>query len=76
MKNFNRLSIFILLLISSFVYADDTPPCPGCPGGNTGGVGPGKEASPIDMYVYILAIVAILFIVHFAKKYRAQKSIN
>lgn len=32
-----------------------------------------KPASPVDMYVYVLAIVAILMIAFFAKKYKTQK---
>lgn len=29
--------------------------------------------SPIDMYVYVLAIIAIISIAFFAKKYKTQK---
>ncbi len=37
----------------------DAPPC--------------DVTSPIDMYVYVLMIVAILAIAYFAKKYKTQK---
>lgn len=67
-----RLYLFLLFFCYGFLLADD-PPCPGC---GAGGDGFGAPASPIDMYVYILGIIAILLIVHFAKKYRAQKSLN
>lgn len=36
------------------------------------GVGPGV-ASPIDMYVYALGAIAILFIAFYTKKYKSQK---
>ncbi|MCU7619152.1 hypothetical protein NZ698_18385 [Chryseobacterium sp. PBS4-4] len=41
--------------------------------GGVGGNGYGRPASPIDTYVYILAIAAILMIFYFAKKYKTQK---
>jgi len=43
------------------------------PGGGGGGTGPGNPASPIDMYVYVLGAIALLFVVFFAKKYKIQK---
>ncbi|WP_228421910.1 hypothetical protein [Chryseobacterium soldanellicola] len=45
------------------------PPDPG--GG--GVVGPGAPSSPIDMYVYALGVVAVMFIVFFTKRYKDQK---
>lgn len=63
----------LLFLYVTLSHAQTDPPPPG---GGTGSVGTGQRASSVDMYVYVLAIVAILFIVHFAKKYRAQKSLN
>lgn len=71
MKKINKFILpSVLVFLSVFVY--------GQPGGGTapgvpGATGPGKVASPIDMYVYILAIAAILMIVYFAKKYKTQK---
>lgn len=73
MGKLKRMSAFVALLFSMLMLAQ--PQCPTCPPG-TGGVGghnPGAVASPIDMYVYVLAIVAILIIVYFAKKYKTQK---
>lgn len=32
-----------------------------------------KPTSPIDMYVYVLAIVAIMAIAYFAKRFKTQK---
>lgn len=64
----------VLFLFSMLGYAQ--VPCPTCPtgGGGTGGTTPGaRQSVPIDMYVYILAIAAILMIVYFAKRYKTQK---
>ncbi|MDN3607366.1 signal peptidase [Kaistella yonginensis] len=60
------------------VLVNAQPPCPTCPpggGGGTGGTTPGAVASPIDMYLYILAIAAILFIVLYAKKKQQKQSV-
>ncbi|MCY1660101.1 signal peptidase [Chryseobacterium sp. SL1] len=50
------------------------PPNPG--DGGTGGSGSGGTvvSSPIDMYVYALGIIAVLFIAFFTKKYTAKKA--
>lgn len=42
------------------------------PGGGAGGTGPGAPAAPIDMYVYALSTIAVLFIVFFATKIKKQ----
>lgn len=55
----------------TFFYAQ-APSNPTPPGGVGGGT-PGAQASPIDMYVYVLGIVAVLLIVFFTKKYKSQK---
>ncbi|UMQ40036.1 signal peptidase [Chryseobacterium sp. Y16C] len=75
-KSILRFLSFTYLLFSGLLFAENevpTPPTarPGGTGGDTGT--PGAQASPIDMYVYVLAIVAILTIVYFAKKYKSQK---
>ncbi|REC42637.1 signal peptidase [Chryseobacterium piscium] len=67
------MSTFVALLFSMLMLAQ--PPCPSCPvgGGGVGGNNPGAVASPIDMYVYVLVVIAILAITYFAKKYKTQK---
>jgi hypothetical protein len=66
----NKISALTLVLFSIFVSAQTDIPTPG---GGLGGNGYGRPTSPIDMYVYILAIAAILMIVYFAKKYKTEK---
>lgn len=76
MKIYKKLSLALLLFVTSLIYAQSQPPTPaagGPPGGGTGGTGTGSQASPIDMYVYVLAIAAVLIIAYFAKKYKTQK---
>lgn len=73
MKNINNklLSTFFLFAIILVSAQDDAPPNPG--GGGLGGSGTGGPASPIDMYVYVLGIIAVLFIAFFTKKYSIKK---
>lgn len=74
MKFLNRSLLILFLMIGSLLYADDPiVPIPTPPG--SGGVGPGAPASPIDMYVYILAIAAILFIVLYAKRIKQRQTL-
>lgn len=61
--------LFTCLNVLAFAGA---PPIPG--GGSTGAGGTGAQASPIDMYVIILATVAIVFAVFFAKRYATQQA--
>ena len=68
MKNFNKVITAILFFAVLFTNAQ-----PPNPGGGVGGTTPGQQASPIDMYVYVLAIIAISMIVYFAKKFKIQK---
>lgn len=66
--------IYLLTLIFCFQIGFSQEPCP--PGqicGGVGGDGFGKPASPIDMHLYLLVIVAILMIVYFARKFKTQK---
>lgn len=69
MKTINKL--VTLLFVFATLVINAQPPNPG---GGTGPVGPGAPASPIDMYVYVLGIVAIGFIVYFTKKYKSVKA--
>ena len=72
-----RPLIFIYIFTSSLLFAEDVPMPPtatnrpGGPGGDTGTQG--SQSIPVDMYVYVLAIVAIMLIVFYTKKYKAQK---
>lgn len=55
--------------IYSSIYAEVPPPMPAAPGdGDTGS--PGAPASPIDMYLYLLAIVAFGFMWYYHAKTR------
>jgi len=70
----NSIVLFVMVLLSIFGQAQ--VPCPTCPAGSggVGGTNPGaRQSVPIDMYIYVLAIAAILMIVYFAKKYKTQK---
>ncbi|SEW38300.1 hypothetical protein SAMN05421841_2449 [Chryseobacterium wanjuense] len=68
MKTINKLVSALFLLAVLLVNAQ--PPNPGSGGG---GVGPGAPASPIDMYVYVLGMIAVMFIAFFTKKYSSNK---
>ena len=77
MKMILRLFLAAFVLIMG-VLVNAQPPCPTCPpggGGGAGGTTPGGISSPIDMYVYILAIAAILFIVLYANKIKKRQTI-
>lgn len=75
MKTINKLVSALLLFVVSFVYAGEAPPSPDVAArGGIGGGGPGAPSSPIDMYVYVLAAVAILFITFYTKKYKSVKA--
>ena len=75
MKTINKLVSALLLFVVSFAYAEEIPPAPASAArGGTGGGGPGAPASPIDMYVYVLGIVAIAFIFYYTKKYKSVKA--
>lgn len=65
MKIKNKLtSIFFLVII---LLVNGQPPQPGSGtgpvGSGTGPVGPGSPAASIDMYDYVLGIIAILLII-------------
>ena len=74
MKLINKTLLFAFLIIGTFLRAEGPPmPPPGGGGGGGGGTVPGTPASPIDMYVYVLGLVAILFIVYYSR--RSQKKL-
>lgn len=52
-----------------------TMPNPGTsnPNNGVGGVTPGAQAAPIDMYVLALGIVAVMLIVFFTRRYKSHK---
>ncbi|AZA62377.1 signal peptidase [Chryseobacterium indoltheticum] len=64
-----KIFLIFSILAISIVKAQDTP---GAPCGLEDSQ-PCDVTSPIDMYVYVLMIVAILAIAYFAKNYKTQK---
>ncbi|KUJ53925.1 hypothetical protein [Chryseobacterium aquaticum] len=61
--------LYLVMFFFCLLFKAEELPQPGGSGAN----GYGNQASPIDMYVYVLGIVAILIIAYFAKKYKTQK---
>lgn len=74
MKLINRTLLLTFLAITTFLSAQGTPPPPPLED-QGGGVGPGAPSSPIDMYVYVLAVVAIIFIVYHTRKIMLRKAL-
>ncbi|KQT20677.1 hypothetical protein ASG22_17025 [Chryseobacterium sp. Leaf405] len=70
MKALNKLISTFFLFAILMVSAQSRPAVP-APGEETsrGIVGPGAPASPIDMYILALGIIAVMLIVFFTKKY-------
>ena len=60
----------MILLVSNVLLNAQAPPPPT---GGGGGTTPEGASAPIDMYVYILAIAAILFIVLYANKIKKKQ---
>ncbi|WP_415325463.1 signal peptidase [Chryseobacterium sp. MMS23-Vi53] len=72
MKTINKLVSALFLFAIAFVNAQ---PGGNPPGDGGGTVGPGAPpTSPIDMYVYALGIIAVMFIAFFTKKYSSKKA--
>lgn len=66
--------MLLCVLLNAQTTEEPCPPGVDCnTGGGVGGNGYGSQSSPIDMYVYILGIAAVLIIAYFAKKYKTQK---
>lgn len=75
MRIINKLvSAFFLIFGFLLINAQKMPPAPDSGTASRGTVGPGAQASPIDMYVYALGIIAVMFIVFFTKKYTSKKA--
>ena len=66
MKLINKSILFLILLLGIFCNAEPVLPPPPEEGG-CGTCGTGAQASPIDMYIYALAIVGFLLIVFYNK---------
>ena len=62
-----KLACIFLLTATIFFHAQ-----PPDPGGGGGTVGPGSAVSPIDMYVYVLAVVGIIFILYYLKTHQKK----
>ncbi|KQS93708.1 hypothetical protein [Chryseobacterium sp. Leaf394] len=73
MKNINKVLSVLFLMAISLVYGQEGLPEPVDPGGGQGTGGTGAQSIPVDMYVYVLAVVAVMLLVFFAKKYKSQK---
>lgn len=74
MMRFFDKKILLALFVVSFSLMNAQSNGPGVPcGAPIAGSPPCSPTSPIDMYVYILAAVAILGIGFFATKYKTQK---
>lgn len=68
---FNKLVLSLLAVIFCVDFYKAPPPPPG---GGGGPVTPGAPSSPIDMYLYVLGIVAISIILLYTKKIKANKA--
>lgn len=65
MKKFIDKVLYSLVLFVSFVLnaQTQTPPPPGEESSDVGGI-----SQPVNMYVIALAVVAVMFIIYFAKQ--------
>lgn len=72
MKNIFKIFVTAFVFLGNFLLNAQAPPPPG---GGGGGTTPETAAAPIDMYVYILAIAAILFIMLYAKKLQKEQTV-
>ena len=66
-------SLIFIVVFNITALANDPPMPPPDPGGGTGGSGTGGPSAPIDMYIYVLIFVGIMFILYYANK--KQKNI-
>ncbi len=72
MKNIYKIFLAVFIFCGN-VLLNAQPPTP--PTGGVGGNTPESAAAPIDMYVYILAIAALLFIALYAKKILKRQTV-
>lgn len=71
-----RILLLPLLILSIYLKAENPPEPQNAPGdGGAGGDGFGTVASPIDMYVYVLAIIAVFMIFFYVKKYYRNQTV-
>ena len=79
MKNIYKILVTAFVFLGNFLLNAQAPPPPdglyGPPGGGVGGTNTEGAAAPIDMYVYILAIAAIVFIVLYAKRIHQKQAV-
>lgn len=68
-KIFNLVLTALIFLTNNLLNAQAPPPPIG---GGGGGTTPESAAAPIDMYIYLFAVVAIAFIIYFGKKYQKK----
>lgn len=61
-----KLLFIVLCVVNILCIAQKEPPAP--PSTAKDVVGPGTPASPIDMYIYLLIVIAVVMIAVFAKK--------
>ena len=81
MKNIYKIFLAVFIFCGNIlISAQGAPPPPtgvprGVPTTGVGGTNPESAAAPIDMYVYILAIAALLFIALYAKKILKRQTV-
>ncbi|WP_449388486.1 signal peptidase [Chryseobacterium lineare] len=74
MKSINKfIPVIFFFGFQLIISAQDKVPPPNSNSNAKGIVGPGVQSSPVDMYIYVLAIVAIILITFFSKKYTPKK---
>ena len=70
-----RILLLPLLILSIYLKAENPPEPQNAPGDGAGGDGFGTATSPIDMYVYMLAIIAVFMIFFYVRKYYRNQTV-